>query len=109
MTAVYKYTWERKELFQPRDNVGVRTNGHEAAMNKARLEIRERLLAIGAMSSLLSRRGGKQVSGGHGVCLSCRRIFMAFLLRTASVSSAGGPSSPGWDAASRCSGKDEMK
>lgn len=104
MTAVYKYTWERKELFQPRDNVGVRTNGHKAAMNKARMETRERLLALGAMSSLPSRRGGKQVSVRDGVCLSCRRIFMVFLLRIASVSSAGGPPCPGWDAASRCSG-----
>lgn len=39
MTAVYKYTRERKELFQPKDNVGTRTNGHGVAMNKSRLEI----------------------------------------------------------------------
>lgn len=34
--TVYKYTRERKELFQPRDNVGTRTNGHEVAVNKSR-------------------------------------------------------------------------
>jgi len=39
VTAVYKYTRERKELFQPKDGVGTRTNGHEVAVNKLRLEI----------------------------------------------------------------------
>lgn len=39
MTAAYKYIRERKELFQPKDNIGTRTSGHEVAMNKSRLEI----------------------------------------------------------------------
>lgn len=41
MNALYKYTRERKELFQPKDNVGTRTNGHEVSMNKSRSEIGE--------------------------------------------------------------------
>lgn len=38
MLAVYKYTVERKELFQPKDNIGTGTNGHEVARNKSRFE-----------------------------------------------------------------------
>lgn len=39
MTTVYKYTRERKELFQPRENIGTGTNGHEVAVSKSRLGI----------------------------------------------------------------------
>lgn len=55
MTAVYKYTTERKEVFRPKDNAGTRTNGHEVAVNKPRLEIGKVVSSWGD-ELLLSRR-----------------------------------------------------
>lgn len=98
MTTVYKYTRERKELFQPRDNVGTGTNGHELAVSKSRLGIGK---VVSNCDNELppEQEGQKQLLTKDGVWLIYRRIFMLVLLRIASVSSTGDPPSP----VSRCS------
>lgn len=50
LTAVYKYTWDwnakARELFEPKDVSGKRTNKPKLAMHKCRREIRRRLQLI---------------------------------------------------------------
>lgn len=98
MTTVYKYTRERKELFQLRDNVGTRTNGHEVTVSKSRLGI-GKVVSNWGNELPPKQEGRKQVLSEDGVGLIYRRIFMLVLLRIASVNNREDPPSP----VSRCS------
>lgn len=93
MTTVYKYSRERKELFQPRDNVGTRTNGHEVAVSKSRLGIGK---VVSNWDNELSpkQEGRKQVLTEDEEGLIYRKILVLVLLRIASVNSTGDPPSP---------------
>lgn len=105
--SLYKYTRERKELFQPRDNVGTRTNGHEVAVSESRLGI-GKVVRNWGNELPPQQEGRKQVLTEDGVGLIYRRIFMLVLLRTASVSCTGDPPSlcpgaPWWGCCQWCS------
>lgn len=50
----------REELFQPKDNVGRRTNGPEATMNKTRLEIGK--VVSNWSNELLPKQEGTSIS-----------------------------------------------